>query len=184
MNSKENDVTKYFLLSDDGNNKKLYDAALKIFPDTNNAYSLKQLHEQHVAMYFSGSISRVKLEKELEKEISEMVMCGLVGVIYPEADPECSEQEDDVVNDPRHYTQGIETSQYVDSWRLNFNQGNAIKYVTRCDYKGKALEDLSKALWYVAKEMENRGGHEFITKFAERWLKHKTMLTKVYSVKD
>ena len=42
----------------------------------------------------------------------------------------------DNVNNPEHYNIGdIEVIDFIDSWNLNFNLGNVIKYVVRCDYK-------------------------------------------------
>lgn len=36
----------------------------------------------------------------------------------------------------------------------NFCIGNALKYVLRADFKGKRLEDLMKADWYLHRELE------------------------------
>ena len=90
----------------------------------------------------------------------------------------------DIVNDPQHYTLGVEVLQFCDSWDMNFSCGNAVKYITRSPHKGKPVEDLAKALFYVAFELEKQGGSESITKFAERWLKQKTMLTKKYILEE
>jgi hypothetical protein len=68
----------------------------------------------------------------------------------------------DQVNHPPHYTQvpGIEAIQVTQ--HFNFNLGNAIKYVWRCDEKGRPIEDLEKAIWYINKEIERRGADGFI----------------------
>ena len=59
----------------------------------------------------------------------------------------------DMVNHPPHYNKGIETTTYINSWDMNFSQGNVVKYVTRYnlkhDTKEKQLEDLKKARWYL-----------------------------------
>ena len=63
----------------------------------------------------------------------------------------------DNVNNPKHYNMGdIEVIDFIDSWGLNFNLGNVIKYVVRCDYKGNKIEDLRKAIFYIEREI-NRG---------------------------
>lgn len=63
----------------------------------------------------------------------------------------------DSVNNPKHYNVGdIEVIDFIDSWGLNFNLGNAIKYISRCDYKGNKIEDLEKAIYYIKREI-NRG---------------------------
>lgn len=56
---------------------------------------------------------------------------------------------EDRVNHPHHYTAGIETADYIESWDMNFFEGNVIKYVTRAPYKGKQVEDYKKAMWYL-----------------------------------
>ena len=63
----------------------------------------------------------------------------------------------DVVNHPSHYTQmprGIEAIDVTENF--NFNLGNALKYIIRADHKGKPLEDLQKAAWYVNREIARR----------------------------
>ncbi|MGL5766303.1 MAG: DUF3310 domain-containing protein [Sarcina sp.] len=60
----------------------------------------------------------------------------------------------EMVNHPDHYNQGIEVIDYVESWNLNFNLGNAVKYITRCDYKGNREEDIKKAIWYLERELQ------------------------------
>lgn len=60
----------------------------------------------------------------------------------------------DSVNHPRHYNShpsGIECIDVVE--HMNFNVGNAIKYLWRSDHKG-GIEDLRKAAWYIDREIE------------------------------
>ena len=57
------------------------------------------------------------------------------------------------VNHPDHYNQGIEAIDIIESWALNFSLGNAIKYILRSPYKGKQIEDLEKARWYIDREI-------------------------------
>ena len=57
------------------------------------------------------------------------------------------------VNHPSHYNQGIEPIDIIESWDLNFSLGNAIKYILRSPYKGKQIEDLEKARWYLEREI-------------------------------
>lgn len=62
----------------------------------------------------------------------------------------------DNVNHPAHYkTGGIETIDFIEAKSLNYNLGNVVKYITRADYKGKKLEDLKKAQWYLNREVSN-----------------------------
>lgn len=62
----------------------------------------------------------------------------------------------DAVNNPAHYTAGgIETIDFIEAKKLNYNLGNVIKYLTRADYKGNKLEDLRKAQWYLTREINS-----------------------------
>ena len=62
-----------------------------------------------------------------------------------------------MVNQPPHYTQhpsGVEC--IVLTEHMNFNKGNALKYLYRAGFKGgpeKEIEDLKKACWYLAREV-------------------------------
>lgn len=59
-------------------------------------------------------------------------------------------QKNDIINHPEHYTKGgIEVREFIDSWKLDFNSGNVIKYVVRAPYKGTELQDLKKAQNYL-----------------------------------
>lgn len=64
------------------------------------------------------------------------------------------------VEHPTHYNKGIETIDYIESWEMNFNRGNIIKYVTRSPYKGKELEDLKKARFYLEREIKKLEAYE------------------------
>ncbi len=63
----------------------------------------------------------------------------------------------DTVNHPRHYTGFSNGAEVIDiTENLNFNRGNAVKYLARAGAKdpAKTIEDLRKAAWYVAREIE------------------------------
>ena len=64
------------------------------------------------------------------------------------------------VSHPSHYNQGIEVIDIIESWNLNFSLGNAIKYILRSPYKGKQIEDLEKARWYIDREINKLKGDE------------------------
>lgn len=66
----------------------------------------------------------------------------------------------DLVNHPPHYTShpsGIEAIQVTR--HMNFNLGNAIKYIWRAGQKGDAIQDLEKAMFYIADEIRRLGGN-------------------------
>ena len=62
----------------------------------------------------------------------------------------------DSVNHPTHYTQNSGWEAIDVTEQFNFNLGNAIKYIIRCDHKGKPIEDLRKAVWYIEREINRR----------------------------
>ena len=77
----------------------------------------------------------------------------------PPVKPRTTETRGDMVNHPPHYNShpsGIE--QIEVTGHMNFCLGNAVKYIWRCDEKGKAIEDLKKAIFYLNWEIERRNG--------------------------
>jgi hypothetical protein len=63
----------------------------------------------------------------------------------------------DPVNKPSHYMSknGIESIDVIESFDLNFNLGNATKYILRSGKKWNRIEDLRKAIWYLEREIKN-----------------------------
>ena len=70
---------------------------------------------------------------------------------------------------PEHYTGGIEPLEYIESWGMDFAEGNVVKYITRWRRKSAVLssqkDDLLKAQAYLGHLIErtdhahtNRGG--------------------------
>ena len=54
------------------------------------------------------------------------------------------------INHPEHYNKGpIEVINLIEGFELGFHLGNVIKYILRHNHKGKAVEDLKKARWYL-----------------------------------
>lgn len=65
------------------------------------------------------------------------------------------ELKQDNINSPQHYTHGkYEVIDVIEDWDLNFRLANAVKYIARHKHKGKPLEDLKKALWYLQREID------------------------------
>ena len=70
---------------------------------------------------------------------------------------EHTEQQPDMVNHPKHYNvEGYEVIDIIDAFKLNFNMGNALKYLLRADRKGNKEEDLNKAIWYLQREINTK----------------------------
>ena len=65
----------------------------------------------------------------------------------------------DQVDHPEHYqASGIEAIDVIEGFNLNFNLGNAIKYILRADKKENKRQDLAKAKWYLNREIEKFKG--------------------------
>jgi hypothetical protein len=68
--------------------------------------------------------------------------------------------EEDMVGSPKHYNSGnIECIEAIEESMSSvafkgYLKGNCMKYLWRYDYKGKQVEDLQKAGWYLNKLTE------------------------------
>ena len=74
---------------------------------------------------------------------------------YPKPSPSSPEDPPTPVT-PSHYRQhpsGIQAITITEGF--SFNLGNVVKYVWRSDHKN-GIEDLEKALWYLAREIDRR----------------------------
>lgn len=63
--------------------------------------------------------------------------------------------QNDPVNHPKHYTthpSGVECITVTE--HMNFNLGNAMKYIWRAGEKGNTVQDLEKAKWYLQREID------------------------------
>lgn len=85
----------------------------------------------------------------------------------PPAGVDCSNMDEvakiDNVNHPPHYKNHPSGVECIDvTEHMNFNRGNAVKYVWRAGEKiepgktrqEKEIEDLEKAVWYLNREIE------------------------------
>lgn len=67
----------------------------------------------------------------------------------------------DLVNHPSHYNCGnIEVIDAIYDWKLDFDLGNAIKYIARAGKKSPdtLVKDLKKAVWYLNHRIELEEG--------------------------
>jgi hypothetical protein len=117
-------------------NKHTMDELMKIYHDLAEKEE-KEMTQEELDDYLNAAL-----------DDDEVVFTG-----YPEED----EEEEDAVNNPSHYNTGniecidaIEESMSSVAFK-GYLKGNAMKYLWRYDYKGKQVEDLEKAQWYLAK---------------------------------
>lgn len=59
------------------------------------------------------------------------------------------------VEQPDHYTKHPSRVECITvAEHMNFNLGNALKYIWRCELKLNKAEDLKKAIWYLQREID------------------------------
>lgn len=86
------------------------------------------------------------------------------------------------VSHPAHYMAGrkYEPRKVIADWGLNFNLGNAVKYISRAGRKGNKIEDLRKAIQYIEFEIEELDPHYISSE--NRITSLKKRLNTVYGV--
>ena len=95
----------------------------------------------------------------MSENIRKYAICsGCKAKIYRDDDGafkhDCPTVTDPVAH-PSHYNKGkIEVIEFIEDQRLWFHLGNAVKYIARSAHKGKPVEDLRKAIWYIEREIE------------------------------
>lgn len=109
-----------------------------VTPDGDLAYGVSDapLTFEEEAAFFDGMRAVYDGDRELRKTVANIA------------------EEHDAVNNPKHYTShpsGVECIEI--SEKLTFNLGNAFKYVFRRDDKENTYQDLSKAEWYLNREI-------------------------------
>ena len=82
---------------------------------------------------------------QLDESAKDALASQLITMEEPAFDP---------VNHPAHYkTGGIETIDFIEAKELNYNMGNAVKYISRAEHNGNKRQDLEKAVWYLNREL-------------------------------
>ena len=65
------------------------------------------------------------------------------------------EEKKEMIDHPSHYNQGkFEAIDVIEDWKLNFNLGNTVKYISRAGHKDNIIQELKKSLWYLQREIE------------------------------
>jgi len=93
-----------------------------------------------------------KQQEEIRRAVPKFEADGqYIGMLAGKNDP---------VNSPSHYTSGgIETIDFIEAKKLNYNLGNTVKYITRAGKKDNTIQDLEKAAWYLAREIKTLKGN-------------------------
>jgi hypothetical protein len=100
-----------------------------------------------IVYYARGTMRKKKVVKRTKPTQLTLPMFNLIK-------EQIKKEQPDMVNSPPHYTAGgIETIDFIEAKGLNYNLGNAVKYITRAGLKGDRVEDLKKAKWYIEREI-------------------------------
>ena len=91
---------------------------------------------------------KAKILKERRHPVTGKIL--MQGMPMKEDPITMAEPASDPVNHPAHYkVGGIETIDFIEAKGLDYHLGNAVKYITRADYKENKKQDLEKAVWYI-----------------------------------
>ena len=61
----------------------------------------------------------------------------------------------DAINHPDHYTFGeYEVLDVIEDWQLGYHESHVVKYIARAKHKGKELQDLKKAKFYLDRKID------------------------------
>jgi hypothetical protein len=109
-----------------------------------------------------------KMKQDVKNKILRVAQeAAEIAVAKPKVAPlpiDMIETKPDPVNHPAHYkVGGIETIDFIEAKRLNYNIGNVVKYITRADHKGNRKQDLEKAKWYLERELSAIEGASHVT---------------------
>ena len=144
--------------------KKLtVDEQMKVYLDAAEEELDKSMKETEWWKQHLVQRGRLEYEARWGKEDADWLSFGSEPYEFDE------ETKEDVVNNPNHYNtgsieciEGIQASMSEEAFN-GYLKGNCMKYLWRYDYKGKPVEDLQKAQWYLAeliKELLFEDGEE------------------------
>lgn len=85
------------------------------------------------------------VSEEAAKKIKDAIEAAKNNGPFPDTNP---------VTKPAHYTSFLvrepgEVIDVIEAWGLPYHLGNVVKYIARANLKGKYIEDLKKARWYL-----------------------------------
>lgn len=64
------------------------------------------------------------------------------------------EEKKDPTNPEYYKSNGLEAIDIIEAYDLQFNLGNALKYILRAGKKSSKEVDLNKAIWYLQREVQ------------------------------
>ena len=104
--------------------------------------------------HYSTGPMTAKEAKALTEALSKSPMA--VPIMPPGPPAPKPSKVPEAVDHPSHYNTGkIEVIDFIEDQGFGFNDGNAIKYISRHMHKGTAVKDIEKAIWYLQRHKEN-----------------------------
>jgi hypothetical protein len=133
----------------------------KITPPDHPPFDVSTLEEEILAIAPSGvaKVSRTEIPRRfplsnLSRAGQAEIDAASMDVSSRPSDISEAKRDVDLVNHPPHYTTHPSGVECITITRhMNFNKGNAMKYIWRAGDKGNEIEDLRKAAWYIADEI-------------------------------
>jgi len=74
----------------------------------------------------------------------------------------------DLINKPPHYQGDIQPIDVILDWKLDFCEGNVVKYLCRYKRKGTKVQDLEKALYYLKRVTEERARQNWLRRLLRK----------------
>jgi len=150
-NSKAHEIRKYIAANPNAKPKQIAETL-----GTGLQYVYTVMHnakKKATKTKLPRKVLTLKQIKEATARVQEFIRQDLPPMPEP-MQVEMFEPAPDPVNHPAHYkVGGIETIDFIEAKKLNYNLGNVVKYVSRADHKGERLENLEKARWYLDREI-------------------------------
>jgi hypothetical protein len=135
------------------------DELKRLLRDELTAYKFVVVDAEHKPMFITISAERA-YELACELETYGATYFPVSDYLNPKADDDTDEYigfdkvYDDISN-PKHYCYSkFEPKDVIREWGLNFNLGNAVKYIARAGRKDDIIKDLQKAKQYIEFELD------------------------------
>lgn len=127
------------------------DSGIGYYTNCEGANNLPEIHYSD----FVKNIEAAKFTETINRTVDNILMSHEIRNNAP--NPIARPEQPDMVNHPPHYNvKGFEVIDIIDAFGLNFNMGNALKYLLRADRKGNKVQDLQKAIWYLQREINKK----------------------------
>lgn len=128
-------------------------------PNCDCALLSTKVTRQTIPFKYSGSVEEAAAVESMKAFGNEVVFRDDGVTINGQPIPDVKDLAKDAVNHPSHYTthpSGVECITITE--HMNFNLGNAMKYIWRAGLKGNERQDLEKAIWYINRELQRVHG--------------------------